>query len=157
MQVRSGALRRGRWIVQFVSQTRRHGAEGNEFFPLLRIAFKVTHPVRSGAKDLACDGLAGDEHAPEVLFIEPEQSSRFGDTACGDPGYVQQQHGFAKAVSGFVDAQKDRLAIICARGANLAFEEQMEKTSSLTFGRQQRSDRGFDYFSRIEAAQLLVG
>jgi hypothetical protein len=33
----------------------------------------------------------------------------------------------------------------------------MEKASPLTFGRQQRSYRGFDYFARIEAAQVLVG
>ena len=45
LQVRGGASRRGRGIVQFVGQTRGHGAERNEFFPLLSVAFEVPHSI----------------------------------------------------------------------------------------------------------------
>ena len=45
LQVRSRPARRGSRIVQLVRQTRRHGAEGNELFPLLRVTFHVSHAV----------------------------------------------------------------------------------------------------------------
>ena len=140
-----------------MGQTRRHRAERNEFFSLLRVAFQVPHPVRSRAKNLACDCWAGDQHAPEALFIEPEQSSRLRYAAHREPRYVQQQHGFAEVVSGFVDAQEDRLAIICARGANFALENYMEKTRAFSFGGQHCADRRLDYLASVQASQLLLG
>ena len=77
-----------------------HGAEGNEFFPLLRIAFEIAHAVGGGAKNFPRDRLASCQHLPEIILIEPEQSGGFGDASSGQPGDVQQQHDFAQIIAG---------------------------------------------------------
>src|SRR5438132_9470135 len=78
LQVRGRPARRGRRIVQFVGQSRGHGAKRNEFFPLLRIALQVPHSIRGRAKDVARNGWAGGQHPPESVFVEAKESSRFG-------------------------------------------------------------------------------
>src|SRR6266540_2431710 len=157
LQVRGRSARCGRWIVQFVGQTRCHRAERNQLFPLLGVTFEVPHAVGRRAKNLTGNRLAGDQHPPEALFIDPEQSSRFGHTARRNPRYIQQQHGFAQVVSRFIDSQKDRLPIIRARRANFTFEEHVEETSPLSFGGQHGADRRFNHLTRFETAQLRVG
>src|SRR6185436_5856257 len=43
LQMRGGPTRRRGRIVQFVRQSRRHCAEGNELLPLLRVTLEVSH------------------------------------------------------------------------------------------------------------------
>src|SRR6266403_2673954 len=156
LHVRSSPTRRGGWIVQFVGQTRSHCAERSELFPLLRVAFQVPHPVCSRAKNLTRDCLAGDKHPPKALFTKPEQASRLGHTERRNPRDVQQQHRLAEIASRFVNAQKDGLTIIDARGANFAFEEDMKKPSPFSFRGQSRAERRFDYFPSVQASELVV-
>src|SRR6266540_2604885 len=156
LQVRGRSARCGRWIVQFVGQTRCHRAERNQLFPLLGVTFEVPHAVGRRAKNLTGNRLASDQHPPEALFIYPEQSSRFGHAACRQPRYIQQQHGFAQVVSRFIDAQKDRLPIIRARRANFTFEQHMEETRPLSFRGQHGADRRFNNLAGFDTTQLRV-
>src|SRR6266542_4937600 len=156
LQVRGRPARCCRWIVQFVRQTRCHCAERNQLFPLLGVTLQVTHAVGSRAKNLTGNRLAGAQHPPEALFIDPKQSSRFGHTARRQPRYIQQQHGFAQVVSRFIDPQKDRLPIIRACRANFTFEQHMEETRPLPFGGQHGADRRFNNLAGFETTQLRV-
>ena len=45
LHVRGGAPRRGGRIVQLVRQTGGHGPQRNQLFPLLRVTFKIPHPI----------------------------------------------------------------------------------------------------------------
>src|SRR5439155_14863117 len=112
LQVRSRPARRCRWIVELVRQTRGHGTQGNELLPLLRVAFQISHPACSRAKNLPSDCLASPEHQPEFLFVEPKQSRRLGYAGRRKPRNVQQQHSFTKKASRFLNAQKNVLVIV---------------------------------------------
>jgi hypothetical protein len=71
-QMRCRPPRRRRRIIQFVRQASRHRAQRNQFFPLLRIAFKIAHFGRGRVKNLTSHRAARRQHAPELLLIESE-------------------------------------------------------------------------------------
>ena len=74
-----------------------------------------------------------------------------------DPGDVQQQHGFTQKIPGFVDAQKNGLAIVGAGSADFALKHDMEQTGPLAFSRQGCTNRRINNFTGLQTTDLLGG
>ena len=67
-------------------------------------------------KNLPGHGMAGAQHPPEIVLVEPEQPGRLCHPSRGQPGNIQQQRDFARVVarldrrpSGFPGDHKSRV------------------------------------------------
>ncbi len=92
LQMRRRPAGRRRRIIQFVRQTRRHGAERGQLFPLLGVAFQVAHLAGRGLKNLSepPHGIVLNIRQ-KFSSLKPEQSGRLCHASRGRPGNVQQQ------------------------------------------------------------------
>jgi len=135
-------------------QSRCHGAERGELFPLQRVAFQVAHLVRGAIKYLPGDRTAGAQHLPEILLADPEQFGWFSHPSRRHPRNVKQKRDFPRVFTRFYHAHQDRLTVVSPREANFAFEDHVEKRRPLTFGNQNSSAGHVDNFTRLNAVEL---
>ena len=87
------------------------------------IAFDIPHAAGGRPENFPGDIFTGNHHPPETFLIQPEQSRRFRDSNGRYPWDIQKDHGFPRVISSFSDGHKNRLAIVCARDAQLAFSK----------------------------------
>ena len=127
MQLRGRTLGCGGRIVQFMRQTSCHRAQRNQFLALVGIAFEIPQPVGGRPKKLPSDRMAGADHSPEILLVQPKQSRGLRHTNHSMPRCIQQQRNLAHVHARLVDSQQDLLVVVAPGDANFSFQVEEEE------------------------------